>query len=130
MKKQVSRRVKRLRKHARKLGGHAKKMKAARWLLPGWVGYEYYQVHKLKGHSRKKSVVEGAKAEALRMAVAASVPVPGTYELTTVGLASLKEKIEKDELERLTLRAFKEVSPVRRLRQKRGALLKEVDVKR
>ena len=74
------------------------KAKAVRWLIPGWVAYEYYQVHKLKGDSPAKSVVQGAKAEGIRFVALVSFPVPGTYELTTIGLASLKNKIKKNYL--------------------------------
>ncbi len=102
---------------------HIKKVKHVRWLLPGWVFYEYYKVHKNKGHSRRKSFGHGAKAEVVRLAAFASLPVPGTYELTTTGLAVIKKKIENDELDKFTLRSFKDFIPLRKLRVNKHQLI-------
>ena len=128
MKAKLKRHTRKLRKQMKKLKRASKvassKAKSVRWLLPGWVGYEYYKVHKRKGHSKGKSVVEGVKAEGLRLAATASVPVPGMYEITTVGLASLKRRIEKDELKKLTLKALREASPMKRKSRKKGSLRK------
>ncbi len=98
-------------KFAKQLKYSANKLKNAKWFLPGWVFYEYYKVHKAKGDSKNRSIGQGAKAEAIRLAALASLPIPGTYELTTTGLALLKNKIEKGELERLTLKAFRDFRP-------------------
>ena len=105
-------RFKRLRKSLK----HVKKVKHVRWLIPGWVFYEYYKAHKAKGHNRIKSLGHGAKAEAIRIVAMASVPVPGTYELTTTGLALLKKKIENGDVDKLTLKAFKDFVPLRMLK--------------
>lgn len=102
---------------------HVKKVKQVKWLLPGWAGYEYYKVHKNKGHSKSQSVMYGAKAEAIRLAAFASVPVPGSYELTTVGLASLKKKIERREVEKLTLKSLKDATPMRGLKANKKDLI-------
>lgn len=92
---------------------HVKKVKNVKWLLPGWVLYEFYNVHKHKGYNRRKSFAHGMKAEAVRLAAFASLPVPGTYELTTGGLALLKKKIEKNEVDQLNLRGFKDFIPIK-----------------
>ena len=99
-----------------RLKGHAKKVKHIRWLLPGWIFYEFYKMHKEKGYSKRKSFVHGAKAEIFRLAATASLPLPGTYELTTTGLALLKKKIENNEIEKLTLRAFRDFTPMKKFK--------------
>ena len=43
-------------------------------------------------------------------------PLPGTYELTTTGLAMIKKRIEHGEVEMLTLQAFKDFVPLRILK--------------
>lgn len=101
-------------KFSARLKDNAKKVKNVKWLLPGWVFYEYYKLHKNKGHNVKKSFGHGMKAEAIRLAAMASIPVPGTYELTTSGLALIKKKIENGEVEKLTLKAFRDFMPIRR----------------
>lgn len=93
---------------------HVKKVKHVRWLLPGWVFYEYYKVHKNKGQTRAKSIGHGAKAEVIRIAAMASLPLPGTYELTTTGLALLKHKIESGDIEKFSLRSFRDFMPLRK----------------
>ena len=95
---------------------HIKKVKHIRWLVPGWVFYEYYKIHKNIGHSQRKSIGYGMKAEVVRLATMASLPLPGTYELTTTGLAFLKKKIESGEIEHFSLMAFKDFAPINRLR--------------
>jgi len=95
---------------------HVKKVKHVRWLLPGWVFYEFYKLHKQKGHTRARSFEHGAKAEAIRLVAMATLPIPGTYELTTGGLALLKKKIERDEVKKLTLKAFKDFTPLNKLK--------------
>ncbi|MBI2146452.1 hypothetical protein HYU22_03865 [Candidatus Woesearchaeota archaeon] len=91
---------------------HLETLKQARWLLPGWLAYEFYNVHKHKGYTHKESLRYGAKAEAFRLA-AMTFPLPGTYELTTTGLAMIKKKIEQGEVETLTLQAFKDFLPLK-----------------
>lgn len=98
---------------------HVKKVKHVRWLIPGWIFYEFYRLHKKKGYSRKTSFGHGIKAEAIRIATTASLPLPGTYELTTTGLAFLKKKIENNEIEKLTLKAFKDFTPLKIIRRKK-----------
>ncbi len=95
---------------------HVKKVKNVKWLLPGWILYEFYKVHKKKGYKPVKSLSYGAKAEATRLAAMAGIPLPGTYELTTTGLALIKRKIENDEVDRFTLRTFKDFIPIRKFR--------------
>ncbi|MDP3639716.1 MAG: hypothetical protein Q8R53_00750 [Nanoarchaeota archaeon] len=95
---------------------HLGKLKQARWLLPGWLAYEFYNVHKHKGYTHQESLRYGAKAEAFRLA-AMTFPLPGTYELTTTGLAMVKKKIEQGEVEMLTLQAFKDFVPLKVLRK-------------
>ena len=95
---------------------HIKKIKHVRWLVPGWVFYEYYKIHKGMGHSNRKSVGYGMKAEAVRLVTMASLPLPGTYELTTTGLAFLKKKIESGEIKHFSLMAFKDFAPISRLK--------------
>ncbi len=95
---------------------HIKKIKNAKWLLPGWVFYEFYKLHKNKGDERKISFRQGAKAEVIRLAAFASLPIPGTYELTTTGLALLKNRIEKGEIEKLTLKGFRDFRPIKRMK--------------
>lgn len=102
--------VKIKRKYFRK---HIKKVKQIKWLLPGWVFYEFYKMSKEKGEPRGKSISQGAKAEIIRLATTASIPVPGTYELTTTGLALLKNKLQKGEVEKLTLKFLKDFIPVK-----------------
>ena len=89
-----------------------KPLKQAKWLIPGWVFYEFYNVYKNQGNTRGNSLKHGAKAEAMRLAALASVPLPGTYELTTTGLAVLKNKIESGEIEKFNLKAFKDFTPL------------------
>ncbi len=101
---------------------HIKKVKNVRWLIPGWVFYEYYKLHKGKGFTKRISFVRGAKAEIFRLAATASLPVPGTYELTTTGLALIKTKIENDEINKLTLKAFKDFAPLRNLKINKSML--------
>ncbi len=96
--------------------GHVRKVKHVRWLLPGWVFYEFYKLHKIKGHSNKDSIKHSAKAEAIRLAAMASLPMPGTYELTTVGLAAIKKKIKEGEIEKFTLEAFKDFTPINKIK--------------
>jgi len=93
-----------------------KKVKNVRWLLPGWVFYEYYKLYKEKGNTKRKSFGYGAKAEAMRFAAFASFPIPGTYELTTTGLAVIKRKIEEGEFENFTLRSFKDFTPIKKFK--------------
>ena len=99
---------------------HINKVKNVKWLLPGWAFYEFYKLHKGMGETSKKSFMHGAKAEAIRLAAFASLPVPGTYELTTTGLALLKKKIENEELDKLTLKGFKDFIPVKKTKVSRG----------
>ncbi len=94
---------------------HVRKVK---WFIPGWVFYEYYKVHKGKGHNRIKSIGHGFKAEVIRLGAFASLPVPGTYELTTAGLAVIKNKIESGEVEKFTLKSFKDFIPVNKIKGK------------
>lgn len=89
---------------------HVKKVKHIRWLLPGWVFYEFYNLHK---GNRKLGIKHGAKAEAIRLAATASIPIPGTYELTTTGLAIIKKKIQDGEIENLTLKSFRDFMPLK-----------------
>ena len=96
---------------------HIKKVKNVKWLLPGWVFYEYYKIHKRKGNPNVQSLGQGAKAEAIRLVAMAGIPLPGTYELTTTGLALLKKKLESGEVEKLNLRAFKDFIPLKKLKQ-------------
>ena len=91
---------------------HVKKIKHIVWLLPGWAFYEFYKLSKNKGEKRSKSLKHGAKAEIIRLVATASLPIPGTYELTTTGLALLKRKIEKGEIENLTLKFFRDFIPL------------------
>lgn len=105
---------------------HIKKVKHIRWLMPGWVFYEYYKTHKFKGHNRVKSIGHGIKAEAFRIAAMASLPLPGTYELTTAGLALIKKKIERGEIKSLTLKAFRDFRPVKKI----GNLYRTENLKR
>ena len=95
---------------------HVKKIKHAMWLLPGWVFYEYYKVNQEKGHTKGKSIAKGAKAEAIRLVAFASIPLPGSYELTTTGLALLKRKIQDGKVEDLTLKAFKDFMPTKKIK--------------
>src|SRR3989338_5919160 len=94
---------------------HLKKIKHVKWLLPGWAFYEFYKIHKKKGDTTRKSFGHGVKAEAIRLAATASLPVPGTYELTTTGLAAIKRKIENGELDDFTLKAFKDFTPLKKM---------------
>ncbi len=91
---------------------HLDTLKQLRWLLPGWLAYEFYKVHKHKGHTHQESLSYGAKAEAFRLAVM-TVPLPGTYELTTTGLAMVKKKIEEGKVDTLTLEAFRDFVPLK-----------------
>lgn len=95
---------------------HIKKIKHVRWLVPGWVFYEYYRTHKLAGHDHRKSMAYGVKAEAVRLAAMVSLPLPGTYELTTTGLALLRKKIESGEIKHFSFMAFKDFTPIRNLK--------------
>jgi len=92
---------------------HIKKIKHVRWLLPGWAFYEYYKLSQERGHTRGKSLSQGAKAEVIRLATTVSLPIPGTYELTTTGLALLKNKIVKGEVDNLTFKSLKDFIPVK-----------------
>ena len=100
-----------------------RKIKQVKWLLPGWAGYEYYKVHKKKGYSKTKSVMYGAKAEAIRLGATASFPIPGTYEVTTIGLASLKKQIEKNKGDKLSLKSLKKMKAVKRLKVNKEELI-------
>ena len=102
---------------------HVKKVRHVKWLLPGWVFYEYYKLNKSKGETTRKSFGQGAKAEGIRLVAFASVPIPGTYELTTTGLALLKNKIEKGEMKNLTLKAFRDFTPIKRLKINKEELI-------
>ena len=79
------------------------KIKHVRWLLPGWVGFEYYKLSRNKGLNKKTSFKNSAKAEAMRIS-ALSVPLPGSYELATTTMALLKNKLEKKDFDELKLR--------------------------
>ena len=103
------------RKNVRK---QVRKVKGVRLLVPGILGYEYYKTHKKRGNTKLKSAYRGAKAEAVRLAATASFPLPGTYELTTVGLAKLKKRIEKGEVDDLTLKSMKTMNPLRKVKKK------------
>lgn len=104
---------------------HIKKVKHARWLIPGWVFYEYYKVHKAKGQTKIKSFGHGVKAEAFRLITTASLPVPGTYELTTTGLALIKGRIEIGDVKNLTLKAFKDFIPTKKLKTEKNILRRQ-----
>ncbi|MBI2148299.1 gamma-glutamylcyclotransferase, partial [Candidatus Woesearchaeota archaeon] len=65
---------------------------------------------------KRKSFGYGMKAEAIRLAAFASLPLPGSYELTTTGLALLKKKIEKGEVDNLTLKAFRDFTPLKNIK--------------
>ena len=93
-----------------------KKIKNVKWLVPGWVFYEFYKSHKSRGHTKTKSAVHGAKAEVIRLAAFASIPLPGSYELTTTGLALLKKKIDAGASDELTLKVFKDFIPLSKIR--------------
>ena len=67
---------KRLKRSVERVKKPLRKVKYIRWLLPGWVFYEFYKLSKNKGETRAKSLGHGAKAEAIRLAAFASVPVP------------------------------------------------------
>jgi|SRR3989344_2857201 len=90
-----------------------KKVKNVKWLVPGWVFYEFYKIHKTKGNTKFSSAFHGAKAEVVRLAAFASVPLPGTYELTTGGFALLKKRIEIGEVEGFNLKMFKDFVPIK-----------------
>ncbi len=96
-----------------KLKKNINRVKQVRWLLPGWVFYEYYKTHIKKGDNKTKSIVHGAKAEIMRIAAFTSIPLPGTYELTTTGLSLIRDKIENGEIENLNLKAFKDFIPIK-----------------
>jgi len=95
-----------------------KKVKHVRWLIPGWAYYQYYKTHKNKGGSKKGAVASGVKAEAVRIVAAVSFPVPGTYELSTIGLAVLNKKIKKNEIEFFTLKDVKNNIPILKIKSK------------
>jgi len=105
-------------KRAKRPLKHVKKVKHVRWFIPGWVFYEYYRVHKGKGHNHIKSISHGLKAEVIRLGAFASLPIPGTYEITTTGLALIKKKIEGGEIEKFSLKAFKVFMPVSKIKGK------------
>lgn len=90
------------------------KVKHIKWLLPGWVLYEYYKTSKIKGNTTKKSLGQAIKAESVRMAAFASLPIPGTYEITTTGLAAINKKISEGKIKNFTLKAFRDFIPIRR----------------
>ena len=117
---------KKLRKSFNKVGKpikkQVKKVENIKWLLPGWVFYEYYNLHKGRGQTNKKSVMHGVRAEASRLAAMASLPLPGTYELTTTGLALIKKKIEKGEIDKVTLQAFKDFTPLNKIKADKNIL--------
>ncbi len=102
---------------------NAHKVKEVRWLIPGWPGYQYYKVHKSHGYSKPKSLYYGMKAETIRAATMMSIPVPGSYEIATAGLYQLKNKLEKGEIEKLTLKSFKELDALKRLKANRQAII-------
>src|SRR3989344_1720662 len=58
---------------------HVKKVRHVKWLLPGWVFYEYYKLN--------------------------------------------KNKIEKGEIENLTLKAFRDFTPIKRLKINKEELI-------
>ncbi len=99
-------------KYAKSRLWNIKKVKNAKWLLPGWLFYEYYMLNKYKGEGKKYSVAQGAKAEAIRLAATFSLPMPGTYEITTTGLALLKKKMENGDVDKLTLKSFRDFIPL------------------
>ena len=112
-----------------KLRKSLKNIKQVKWLLPGWVFYEYYNLHKSRGNTRRQSIAGGAKAEVIRLLSTASLPVPGTYELTTAGLALLKKKIEEGEVENLNLKVFKDFIPVNKMKVDKEALMGNLQLK-
>ncbi len=105
-----------LRKSFSKVKKPLKHASNVKWFIPGWIFYEYYKMHKDKGYTKRKSFIHGAKAEIFRLAATASLPVPGTYELTTTGLALVKNKIENDEIDKLSLKAFRDFTPLKKFR--------------
>ena len=102
---------------------NAYKVKEVRWLIPGWPGYQYYKIHKKIGHSKSKSIYYGIKAETIRAATLVSIPLPGSYEIATAGLYQLKKKLDKREIEKLTMRSFKELDSLKRLKVNKQALI-------
>ena len=98
-----------------------KKIKNVKWLVPGWVFYEFYKLHKIKGNTHVKSAFHGAKAEVIRLAAFASFPLPGTYELTTGSFALLKKRIEIGEIYYFNLKIFKDFVPVKITKNKKVA---------
>ena len=102
---------------------HVKKVKHIKWLVPGWVFYEFYKLHKTKGYSHKRSLGYGVKAEATRLFAMTSLPLPGTYELTTTCLALLKKKIESNQVKDFRLKAFKDFMPVKKLNINKNNIL-------
>ncbi len=100
----------------KKISKKIRHIKKVKWFIPGWVFYEYYKTHKTKGHSKIRSFGHGFKAELIRVGAFASLPVPGTYEITTAGLALIKKKIERGEIEKFTLKSFKDFMPVSRIK--------------
>ena len=103
-------------KNVKKPLSQVRKIKHAIWLIPGWVFYEYYKLNKNKGETKRKSFGHGMKAEAIRLVAFASLPLPGTYELTTTGLAFLKRKIENGDVEKLNLKYLKDFIPIKKLK--------------
>ena len=83
-----------------KLKKQIKKLRNVKWLLPGWVGFEYYKISRNHGLNKKNSLKNSAKAEAMRIS-ALSIPLPGSYELATTTMALLKNKLCKKDLDEI-----------------------------
>ena len=102
---------------------NAYKVREVRWLIPGWPGYQYYKIHKKHGYSKPKSIYYGVKAETIRAATLVSLPIPGSYEIATVGLYQLKKKLDKNEIEKLTLNSFKELESFKKFKANKNAIV-------
>ena len=82
-----------------------KKLNNVKWLIPGWVGLEYYKLSRKSGMNKIRSLENFAKAEAIRFS-ALSIPLPGSYELATTTMYFLKKKIDYKDFEGIKFKTF------------------------
>src|SRR3989344_6868085 len=88
-------------------GSRLRKLRNAKWLFPGWVGFEYYKLCKNGGIKKSRCWENGVKAEAMRFS-ALTVPLPGVYETATLTMYLLKNKLEKKDINELKFRLLKD----------------------
>lgn len=123
-----------LREKVKKPLRHVHKVKEIKWLLPFYVFYRYYKLGKNRNLEFKQKLNLGFSAEATRFIAFITVPLPGSYELSTVTLVLLAKRIERGEIEpRIGLALIKDHKLVKLIKEKKDNVifyLKNIEIKK